>query len=183
MHKAVGPDLLINSCIAICYRISTYVQDFISDSCIPIVENSVFKLQRAQTMDETADIMTALLETIQELSAQYHKYSPAIEKSLDYILEHYAEKLSLEQISKYVYLNKSYFSELFKKETGVNFNDYINQVRIQKACELLSGKHYNLSQVAQIVGFSDQNYFSKIFKRIIGESPKSYQKGTRDDDK
>lgn len=180
---AVDPDLLINSCIAICYRLSTYVQDFISASCIPMVENSVFKLQRAQTMDEAADIMAALLETIQDLSTQYHKYSPAIEKSLDYILEHYAEKLSLEQISKYVYLNKSYFSELFKKETGINFNDYINQVRIQKACELLSGKHYNLSQIAQNVGFSDQNYFSKIFKRIIGVSPKSYQKGIRDDDK
>ena len=102
---AVDPDLLINSCIAICYRLSTYVQDFISDSCIPMVENSVFKLQRAQTMDEAADIMAALLETIQDLSTQYHKYSPAIEKSLDYILEHYAEKLSLEQISKYVILN------------------------------------------------------------------------------
>ena len=62
---------------------------------------------------------------------------------------------------------------------GINYNDYINQVRIQRACELMAEGRHTLSGIAQMVGFSDQNYFSKVFKRIVGESPKSYQKALR----
>lgn len=176
----VAPELLINSCIAICYRLSACVQEYVTTSYLQMIEDAVFQLQNVQTSSGAAAIMDKLLDSVQQTSHKFHKYSPAIEKSMDYIAAHYAEKLSLEQVSRYVYLNKSYFSELFKKETGINYNDYINQVRIEKACELLVGNRYTLSQIAQIVGFSDQNYFSKIFKRIKGESPKTYQKNYRE---
>lgn len=120
--------------------------------------------------------MLSLVDKVKSTVDTNCRYSPAIEKSIQYIASNYMEKLSLEHVSSRVYLNKSYFSEIFKKETGINYNDYINQVRIQNACELLLAGQHSLSEVAQMVGFSDQNYFSKVFKRITGESPKNFRR-------
>lgn len=178
-ETAVSPKLFLNSCIAVCYQMSAYVQSFTSNAHLALVEDTVFQLQRTETAQESERHMLALMDFIHDVAQKHPRYSPAIEKSIDYIAGHYSEKLSLDEISSYVYLNKSYFSELFKKEMGINYNDYISQVRIQRACELMAEGRYTLSNIAQMVGFSDQNYFSKVFKRIIGESPKSYQKALR----
>ena len=178
-ETAVSPKLFINSCIAVCYQLSAYVQFFTSNAHLALVEDTVFQLQRVETAQESERHMLSLMDYIHDVARKHPRDSPAIEKSIDYIAGHYSEKLSLDEISSYVYLNKSYFSELFKKEIGINYNDYINQVRIQRACELMAEGRYTLSDIAQMVGFSDQNYFSKVFKRIVGESPKRYQKALK----
>lgn len=178
-ETAVSPKLFVNSCIAICYQFSAYIQSFTTNAHLALVEDTVFQLQRTETAQESERQMLSLMDYIYDLAKKHPRYSQAIEKSIDYIAGHYSEKLSLDEISSYVYLNKSYFSELFKKEMGINYNDYINQVRIQRACELMAEGRHTLSGIAQMVGFSDQNYFSKVFKRIVGESPKSYQKALR----
>jgi len=173
---AITPKLLINSCIDICYQLSNYIQVTVSSDHLLLVEEAVLRFQQAKTAERVAEIAGEFTALIEDILQKGRRYSPTIEKSLIYITQNYTNKLSLENVSSRVYLNKNYFSELFKKETGLSFNDYINQLRIQKACDLLISKQYTISQVALMTGFSDQNYFSKIFKKIVGKSPKSYQK-------
>ncbi len=93
-----------------------------------------------------------------------------------YIQQHYREALRLEDVSSAVGFNATYFSTLFKKETGQNFVDYLTELRINKAKELLSGDDLSVQDVAEMVGYRDLKYFSKLFKKVTGVSPSDYKK-------
>ena len=93
-----------------------------------------------------------------------------------YIQQHYREALRLEDVSSAVGFNATYFSTLFKKETGQNFTDYLTELRIGKARELLSGDKVSVQDVAEMVGYSDLKYFSRLFKKSTGVSPSDYKK-------
>lgn len=72
--------------------------------------------------------------------------------------------------------NATYFSTLFKKETGQNFMDYLTELRISKAKELLCGEELSVQDVAEQVGYRDLKYFSRLFKKLTGVSPSDYKK-------
>ena len=93
-----------------------------------------------------------------------------------YIQQHYREALRLEDVSSAAGFNATYFSTLFKKETGQNFVDYLTDLRIGKAKELLSGEDLSVQDVAEMVGYQDLKYFSKLFKKLTGVSPSDYKK-------
>ena len=93
-----------------------------------------------------------------------------------YVAENYSKNISLEQVSKIVYMSPTYFSSLFKQNEGMNFSDYIILYRVNKAKELLKENMYNISDVTYQVGYSDPKYFSKLFKKIIGITPSEYRK-------
>lgn len=98
-----------------------------------------------------------------------------ITEALKYINDNYSKDFTLEDIAEMVHLNCNYFSELFKKEVGKNFVDYVAEVRIEKAKKLLSGQERKVSEIAKEVGYRNADYFSKVFKRITGESPRNYR--------
>ncbi|WP_066684459.1 response regulator transcription factor [Christensenella intestinihominis] len=93
-----------------------------------------------------------------------------------YIANHYADKILLKDIAEQVYLNPVYFSICFKRDTGLNFVDYLNEYRIEKAKEKLKTVHYSISEIAESVGLPNVRYFSKTFKRYVGLSPAEYRK-------
>ena len=93
-----------------------------------------------------------------------------------YIQQHYRESLRLEDVSSAVGFNATYFSTLFKKETGQNFMDYLTELRISKAKELLCGDKLSVQDVAELVGYRDLKYFSRLFKKTTGVSPSDYKK-------
>lgn len=93
-----------------------------------------------------------------------------------YIQEHYQESLRLEDVSSAVGFNATYFSTLFKKETGQNFMDYLTELRINKSKELLCGDKLSVQDVAETVGYRDLKYFSRLFKKTTGVSPSDYKK-------
>lgn len=95
--------------------------------------------------------------------------------AITFIKRNYRSELSLRDVASSVYQSPSYFSRLFKKETGENFSDYINRVRIDQAKKLLLEEHIPLNRLATEVGYSDQSYFSKIFKKKTGLSPRQYR--------
>ena len=98
-----------------------------------------------------------------------------IRKSIDYMHRHYAEKITLEDVSAYVFLSPSYFSKVFKEEMGQNFNTYLNRIRIEKARQLLLTDNVQLVHVSGMVGFEDQSYFTKVFKKLTGVTPGKYR--------
>jgi AraC-like DNA-binding protein/ligand-binding sensor protein len=103
------------------------------------------------------------------------KNREVIKKAINYVNKNYMNNITLNSISENLYLNASYFSTLFRKETGVNFSDYLNKVRIEESKKLLKDGRYSILQISMEVGFEDQSYYSKVFKKFTGLTPKEYK--------
>lgn len=91
-----------------------------------------------------------------------------------YITEHYMEKLNLTQISNDIHANGSYLSRLYKVKTGENLFDVINKMKLKKAKEYIEQGH-RIYEVAQMVGFDDVSYFSRVFRKYEYCSPREYE--------
>ena len=140
-------------------------------------------LNRALTLEDLAVWLRKVIDHFFSIAptASPPSYSPLVEKAVNYIDIHYAEKLTLRDVAGSVHINESYLSKLFKKETGVGFTDYLNNLRIRKSTELLETTDLNLLEIAGRVGFDDQSYFTKVFKKITGKTPKQYKNGVNAD--
>lgn len=103
------------------------------------------------------------------------KHVDVIYRAIEYIRRNYMKKISLEEVASYVYLSPSYFSKVFKEEMKENFNSYLNRVRIEMSKKLLSDDTMALIDVSNSVGYEDQSYFSKVFKKLVGVSPGKYR--------
>lgn len=101
--------------------------------------------------------------------------SDLIRKAVSYINKFYNQELTLSSVAEHVSLNPSYFSNLFKKETGTNFSAYLANVRIENAKLLLRDSNLALSEIAVELGFESQSYFSKVFKEHEGVTPRQYR--------
>lgn len=99
----------------------------------------------------------------------------SVERAVKYINANYAHKITLDDLAKHIYLNRTYASQMFKKYMNVNFADYLEMVRINKAKELLLYTHLPITEVAVRVGYSNQSYFTKVFKRSTGLSPNTFR--------
>lgn len=102
-------------------------------------------------------------------------YSSLVQLSLDHIDTHYSQELSLDSLAKLCGVTNSYLSALFKKETDVNITDYIHTTRLRHALQLLNSTHMTVKDIALQCGYEDSNYFTRIFKKYQGLSPKEYR--------
>lgn len=102
------------------------------------------------------------------------KSNNLINSAKEFILEHIDTKLTLNSVANYLSISPSYLSYLFKKECNRNFVDYINQLKIEKACNLLNKKQYLIYEIAYMLGFDNAYYFTKIFRKYKGVTPKEY---------
>ncbi|MCD7817521.1 MAG: helix-turn-helix domain-containing protein, partial [Lachnospiraceae bacterium] len=103
------------------------------------------------------------------------KYSPVIIRTIAYVNEHYSEGVSIKEFCAGLNINAAYLGYLFKKETGLYFNTYLNQVRMKKAAELLCHSSEKINDIARMVGFATTSYFISSFKKITGLSPLKYR--------
>ena len=99
-----------------------------------------------------------------------------IEESVQYINEHFRERLTLEMVSCRVYVNPKYFSHMFKKQIGVAFTEYVNGLRVQYACRLLRTTNYPAYRVSLESGFSDPSYFNRVFCARMNVTPQAYRR-------
>ena len=96
------------------------------------------------------------------------------ENAIHYIQEHLTEDLSLNTVAQAVSLSPVYFHNVFKAATGKTLHSYIEEQRIKKAIHLLQTTDYSLTKIAYACGFSSQSYFSYVFKRRMGQTPRNY---------
>lgn len=101
-----------------------------------------------------------------------------VEQAKEYIGEHYYENLTLQLVADKIGITSGYMSTLFSQNIGCCFVDYLNEVRINHACAYLKQNYFKTYEIAFKVGFHDEKYFSKVFKKVIGKSPSEYKKGT-----
>ncbi len=126
---------------------------------------------RSFLMQNIREICTALETGSQKESER------VVSRVLDYIRDHFAEDISLDDVSRMVDISPYYFSKLFKREMGVNFIEYLTDLRIQKAKEYMANPKYSIKEVCSMCGYSDPNYFSRIFRKYVGVSPSEYRQG------
>lgn len=95
---------------------------------------------------------------------------------LQYIDENYASDLSLTSLSIKFEFSRSYIARLFKNELKITSSDYINRIRIGAACDLLANSNLRISEISEKVGFTEQYYFSRIFRQLCGVTPTQFRK-------
>lgn len=106
-----------------------------------------------------------------------HRKNHVVKTIMDYMQEHYAEKISLDGIASNMYLSSIYISKLFKEETGESPIHYLIQIRLKQSVELMKEHpEYSIKKIAQEVGYEDAYHFSKIFKKHMSMTPKEYRK-------
>jgi len=103
------------------------------------------------------------------------KHTDVIFKAVEYIKGHLSEKISLNDVADHVFLSKSYLSRVFKQEMNCSLTSYISKLRVEMAKDLLMDNSINIVDIAYMVGFEDQSYFTKVFKRFCGCSPGKYR--------
>jgi two-component system response regulator YesN len=104
------------------------------------------------------------------------KIDSRVREMIDYIEQHYASDLNLKDLSKLLYINTVYLGQLFKKETGAYFNDYINKVRVGHASRLLAETTLSASDIAERVGYKYVDHFYRQFKLQFGMNPGEYRR-------
>ncbi len=99
-----------------------------------------------------------------------------VELAKEYINEHYDEDLTLISVAEKVGITAGYLSTLFSQNVNRGFVDYLNEIRIDHACVYLKQNYLKTYEIAYKVGFHDEKYFSKVFKKVKGQSPSEYKK-------
>ena len=94
----------------------------------------------------------------------------------EYLDEHYTEKIALDYLSEHFFINKFYLSKIFKEIYGMTVNNYLISKRITRAKQLLRFTDMTVDEVGVVVGIGDANYFSRIFRKVEGISPREYRK-------
>ena len=102
--------------------------------------------------------------------------SEKIKISIDYILRHLHYDLSLKEIADNAGLSETYFSALFKKETGETVSEFIQKSRVKEAQSMIQYSEYSLNEIGQYLGFCSQSHFSKTFRKYTGMTPGQYRK-------
>ncbi|EFU40806.1 two component transcriptional regulator, AraC family protein [Paenibacillus vortex V453] len=135
-----------------------------------------------QAMDKVAAELTRMDKLrladkwFPDRTAQEPTDHPELNRMINYIEEHFAEEVTLKRLAEFVRMDASYVSDLFKKKTGTTLTHFIQNRRVQAAKMLLSETEKTVSEIGRMVGFENDNYFIKIFKRWCGVTPNEYRK-------
>ena len=106
---------------------------------------------------------------------KYKDKQAVVRNCIAYINDRISEKISLDNVSDYLGVNKSYLSSIFNKDMGISIVDYIHDKRISNACYLLANTDFSISEVADYIGYFDTSYFIRIFKTLVKMTPLKYR--------
>jgi len=98
-----------------------------------------------------------------------------VEKAMKYVTEHYSEDVKASEVAEWLNITPNHFSYIFKQNTGKNFKEYINDVRITQAQRLLASTNDKVFEIADQVGYKEYKYFVSVFKAVTGMTPKEYR--------
>ena len=155
--------LLLNLSFEACEQVAAYIK----------------RVSRVLTAEQVFKIMEVCSDLIFELYKKENEGNSddnMKEIILDYLAENYNQDITLEKLAEYLHFNFNYTSSLFKKIFGKSFVAYLTEVRMEEARRLLDSRELKVYEVARQVGYEDERYFQKTFKKIFGVTPKDYQK-------
>jgi len=138
-------------------------------------------IQDLEELDDINDIHLFTENILYEFADRVEKtkrenYSRPIFQCRNYIYKHIYEPLTLQSIAEHLSVNPKYLSNLFKKEVGIPISDYIQQTKIEEAKKLMTFGEHSLSDIHALLNFTDQSYFTKVFKKYTGITPNQFRK-------
>lgn len=128
------------------------------------VETFFYKIQR---------IVETFLEGIFTLANK--KHLAIVKQARDFMMEHYAQPLTVTNVAQHLFISPSHLSRLFREELDCTINDYLTRVRVEQAVEIMKKPEFSVAQVSKAVGFQSQSYFTKVFRKYIGVTPLIYK--------
>lgn len=137
----------------------------------PLTE-AVKKVQSAAELAELVRRMTAIAE---EMITAYLQRSGWVQQVKDYVEKHYGEVIRLEDMADRANFSASHFSHRFRQETGEPFSDYVTRVRIREAVRMYQETNFSTEEIAARVGYTNPNYFIKVFKKETGQTVKQFK--------
>lgn len=150
----------------------------LAESMLALNDQFLKSLQQVSSLDDMCHILQEVVEAFSESMFSHNspsKNNDIVKKAMLYISEKFNTPLTLEDVSAYVHLHPSYFSTIFKSATGYTFKKYLNKVRVEESKLLLLNTDFSIIDIAMAVGFEDQSYFSKVFKKFTGTTPKQFR--------
>ncbi|MFA9558248.1 response regulator [Evansella sp. AB-rgal1] len=121
-------------------------------------------------------ICNSLREIITHVEAEGKSDRPEIWEVKKYVEKHIHEKITLERVAQHLFMNPSYFSRMFKKETNETFIEYVTRLKMKKAVDLLHNTNYTIEDISNQLGYENTSYFIKLFKKLNHLSPLEYRK-------
>lgn len=161
------------------YSDFTYAKQAIEYQVRKYVVKSNLLEELPKALEDVKVLLDKKNEEVQQEVADEAGDSELIAKTKGYVKENLDRNMSLEEIAGAVFTNRSYLSRVFKKQTGENLFDYITKRRIEKAKEYIRQGNKKIYEIAAMVGMEDTAYFSKVFKKYVGMSPKEYEKNRK----
>lgn len=132
--------------------------------------------------DSASELMTQLKAVLEEIvslisSGRASANRQIFETAVQYIKSNYNKNMTLDEVAAHVYISPYYFSHGFKSFTGMNFMEYLKKVRIEEAKKLLLTSKMSLKNISKKVGYQDPNYFSRVFRNMVGIPPSDFRIG------
>ncbi len=155
--KKAADELTVND-----YKINEYLNNLIEYMA---TNETIYELE--DTLREECH------EFIKDIGS--YEYTPVIRQVVNYVNLNYNEKLSIKTLSQSYNINTSYLGQVFTKEVGMSFSDYVNKVKNEKAKELLLTSNLKINDIAKTVGFEDTSYFYRKFKNYFGVNPQAFR--------
>lgn len=179
--KCIRPYEVKLICINILSSIWLFLKSFIDEEDISMpldINVSSYEIEQTDNISALRKLFYEILDVCENFRCirVENTYKNGIIKLKQYINENYRNNISLEQAASFLHVNKNYFCSIFKKETGETFYDYLIKVRINNAKFLLKNTNMKSYEISRAVGYENFNYFSTLFKKIVGLSPNEYRK-------
>lgn len=148
-------------------------------------EAFIKQMENLENINDIYELMKSVLLAFTRSVAvtRITAYSKPVRLAIEYIENHYAEKITLGVLSRHVNLSESYLSNLIKKETGLSMADNINKVRIEQSKKILLTSSMNVAELASMVGYAYSNHFARMFKQFTGVTPSEFKKSICTEDK
>ncbi len=139
--------------------------------------SSIIELYKISSEEELAPWLTKILDSIIDSIHVNSRKSASLQMSMayEYIKENYTSEITRDDVASHVFMSPSNFSRQFNKHFKRSFSDMLNQMRVDRACELLIRTDMNLVVIALETGFTDQSYLSKVFRKIMEMTPQEYR--------
>ena len=119
-----------------------------------------------------------MAERVQKLHTWNPSHSQLVKSITDYIKENMTESITVSKIAEHLSKSRGYVTTEFKKITGINLSDYISEMKINEAKELIRYTDRSFIDISSYLGFSTQSYFIKVFKKVTGKTPREYREKT-----
>ena len=168
MREAKGMGLCPKTIILSGYDTFSFAQQALRMGAVDYLVKPASSRQLLEILDRTLGQTDQQVQTVE--------LNPMIVRAVEYMKAHMREDLSLARVAHEAGISAAYLSTLFTQNLGMGFVDYLNQIRIETACGYMHDERKKVYEIAFLVGFHDEKYFSRVFRKQTGMSPSEYRK-------